>query len=313
MSLFGDATITNSTISGNTVSNLGANQGGGIVAATAAADPTPATLTLLNVTVAGNSVGGAGANVGGGLVGNSLGVTPVLTDLRSKNTIVAGNTVSGAAQDCGLVNASQSSHNLSSDASCGFTDSGSKQNVDPQLAPLAGNGGATDTRSFPTGSPALNAGDNAGCPAADQRGVPRPQLKVCDIGAYEARAAIGLTQRAKKKVRAGAKLTYKLKVTNRGEIALSNVSLIDRVPVRVRGLKKGKKTSCKFPKQKRKGKKRRKRALKCTFRSIPPGASRTVRIKVRPTKSKRLRNTARVTADGGLRDVARTVVRVRKP
>jgi hypothetical protein len=43
-----------------------------------------------------------------------------------------------------------------------------------------------------TGSPAVDAGDNFGCPAADQRGEPRPtdgdsnSTIVCDIGAYEA-------------------------------------------------------------------------------------------------------------------------------
>ena len=34
-----------------------------------------------------------------------------------------------------------------------------------------------------SGSPAINAA--AGCPATDQRGVPRPQGANCDIGAYE--------------------------------------------------------------------------------------------------------------------------------
>ena len=32
----------------------------------------------------------------------------------------------------------------------------------------------------------LDAGDNAACPATDQRGVARPQGARCDIGAYEA-------------------------------------------------------------------------------------------------------------------------------
>jgi len=35
------------------------------------------------------------------------------------------------------------------------------------------------------GSPAINAGDNNGCPASDQRGVARPYGPACDIGAYE--------------------------------------------------------------------------------------------------------------------------------
>jgi hypothetical protein len=35
------------------------------------------------------------------------------------------------------------------------------------------------------GSPAIDAGDNAACPAFDQRGVKRPQGNACDIGAVE--------------------------------------------------------------------------------------------------------------------------------
>jgi hypothetical protein len=35
------------------------------------------------------------------------------------------------------------------------------------------------------GSPAIDKGTNAGCPSTDQRGVPRPQHNICDIGAYE--------------------------------------------------------------------------------------------------------------------------------
>ena len=35
------------------------------------------------------------------------------------------------------------------------------------------------------GSPAIDAGGDANCPATDQRGVTRPQGSHCDIGAYE--------------------------------------------------------------------------------------------------------------------------------
>ncbi len=40
-----------------------------------------------------------------------------------------------------------------------------------------------------SGSPAVDRGSNAGCPATDQRGVARPQGARCDIGAYEAAPA----------------------------------------------------------------------------------------------------------------------------
>jgi predicted outer membrane repeat protein len=58
-------------------------------------------------------------------------------------------------------------------------------NSDPMLSPLADNGGSTQTMALLAGSPAVNAGDNANCPATDQRGVVRPQGSGCDLGAYE--------------------------------------------------------------------------------------------------------------------------------
>ena len=60
------------------------------------------------------------------------------------------------------------------------------------LLPLANNGGPTQTHALTlTVSPAIDAGDNAGCPPIDQRGFPRPRdgngdgNAVCDMGAYE--------------------------------------------------------------------------------------------------------------------------------
>jgi hypothetical protein len=53
------------------------------------------------------------------------------------------------------------------------------------LGPLQDNGGPTWTHALLPGSPALDVGDPAQCPATDQRGVPRPQGAGCDIGAFE--------------------------------------------------------------------------------------------------------------------------------
>jgi hypothetical protein len=57
--------------------------------------------------------------------------------------------------------------------------------IDPLLGSLQDNGGFTETVALGAGSPAIDAGDNANCPATDQRGVTRPQGSHCDIGAYE--------------------------------------------------------------------------------------------------------------------------------
>jgi hypothetical protein len=57
--------------------------------------------------------------------------------------------------------------------------------IDPKLAPLANYGGPTTTHRLLPGSPAIDAASAADCPAADQRGVPRPQGAGCDIGSFE--------------------------------------------------------------------------------------------------------------------------------
>ena len=55
------------------------------------------------------------------------------------------------------------------------------------IGPLANNGGPTMTMGLLAGSPAIDAAgtNTATFPPTDQRGVPRPIGKGCDIGAYE--------------------------------------------------------------------------------------------------------------------------------
>lgn len=76
-------------------------------------------------------------------------------------------------------------HNLSSDASCAFTNTGSMNNTDPKLADMADNGGRTLTMALYVGSPAIDAADPAATPVTDQRGVVRPVGPAPDIGAFE--------------------------------------------------------------------------------------------------------------------------------
>src|SRR5262249_32666420 len=60
-------------------------------------------------------------------------------------------------------------------------------NLDPKLGPLQDNGGPTLTHALLPGSPALDAGDNAGAPTHDQRGPGFPRIfgGTIDIGAFE--------------------------------------------------------------------------------------------------------------------------------
>ena len=57
--------------------------------------------------------------------------------------------------------------------------------ADPLLGPLADNGGTTQSMALLPGSPAIDMGDDASCPAMDQRGTARPQGLHCDIGSYK--------------------------------------------------------------------------------------------------------------------------------
>jgi CSLREA domain-containing protein len=163
--------LTNSTVSDNLAQGTTTAQGGGIA-------DTGSVVSLLNSTVAGNRAAGAGTTTAGGVANAS--------SLNATNTIVAGNTANGAPSDClAAVTTGTLANDLSGDTSCGFSGAGGKQGVDPQLGPLADNGGPTNTRRLSATSPALDAGTATGCPATDQRGVKRPQGSTCDIGAVE--------------------------------------------------------------------------------------------------------------------------------
>ncbi len=162
----GSPTLTHVTFSGNSTSYYGGGMGN-------YANSSP---TLTNVTFSGNSAGW-----GGGMYnyGNS---SPTLT-----NVIIWGNTAPTG----------QSIYNESStpiiaysdlqgcggsgggwDPACG-TDGNGNIDADPRFVDAANGNLRLDF-----GSPAIDAGDPANCPATDQRGFLRNDLR-CDIGAYE--------------------------------------------------------------------------------------------------------------------------------
>jgi hypothetical protein len=90
-------------------------------------------------------------------------------------------------------------YNLPGDSSCGTIHNTDLSPTNPQLGPLADNGGFAPTHRPAPGSAALNRGANIsepyynqdGCAPQDARGVTRPQASVsggqvrCDIGALE--------------------------------------------------------------------------------------------------------------------------------
>jgi CSLREA domain-containing protein len=161
--------LINSTVSGNAaVATIGSSAGGGIHAGL-----TPR-LALGNVTIAGNS-----ASAGGGLALTST-ANPQFSN-QMINTLLVGNTGGACLPGTGLP-AVQTHHNLVQDSTCALAGTGDIQGIDAPLVALANNGGPTDTRAVPAGSPAIDKGGT--CQQTDQRGIARPAA-ACDIGAFE--------------------------------------------------------------------------------------------------------------------------------
>jgi hypothetical protein len=182
--------MVNTTVTGNTAVSRADRPGteSGTGAGVDARGATPSTLTIVNSTIAGNfaSKSGGGINVAQGYPPFIIGL-PRAQRVLLRNTIVAGNTNTAGSADCsslGLVAFRSQGHNLAGDRSCPFRRPTDLRNTDPRLGALADNGGPTDTLALLPGSPAINAGGSIGCPATDQRGVPRPAGQ-CDIGAFE--------------------------------------------------------------------------------------------------------------------------------
>jgi len=154
----GSSSFTNSTI---------ANNSGGIGMGCAS-------LTLTNVTVSDNQIGLSFSSCGDEMrITNSLIVRNTLKDCNKDNRAIT--PIGDASMD--------------SDGTCvamGFGPGMITQTVPSLvLGLLANNGGPTFTESISTPSVAINTGDNAACPATDQRGFPRADGS-CDVGAFEA-------------------------------------------------------------------------------------------------------------------------------
>jgi CSLREA domain-containing protein/uncharacterized repeat protein (TIGR01451 family) len=212
--------VVNTTISGNTAAtgNGGNGGGGGLYSG--------GTIGLNGVTVAGNAAttAGTGATSSPGIFGTAT------TTVR--NTIVAGNTKNSVPDACGTALTS-AGHNIESTDTCGFHAGGDSVGTDPGLGPLADHGGPTFTQALLPGSPAIDRGDGAACPATDQRGGARPQGGGCDIGAFElgALADVGVSIAASPSSPFVLKpVTFTITLGNGGPDHAMNVSLADSLP-----------------------------------------------------------------------------------
>jgi hypothetical protein len=219
----GTLIINKSSFAGNTASSPVGGLGGAIA--------NSGTLNVTNSTFAENSVGLGVAGVSEGGAISNFGALTVTNSTFFDNSSFMGGAISpggaatitestffenyggaivGSASLKGVILAGSVSnpncsgtiidegYNISDDASCVFSATGSLNGADPQLDPneLRNNGGPTETIALLSTSPAVDAIPMPSCtdqslpPIAittDQRGVARPDVgeSACDIGAYE--------------------------------------------------------------------------------------------------------------------------------
>lgn len=197
----GTMTITASTFNTNSSQGNNGGNGGAIYAYAGTLSITNSSFYLNSATTGGGAIYNQGGTVqisnttfginaatsggGGGALSNAAG------SFLLQNSIVAN---LGYGGNCAGTITSDG-YNLSSDTSCSFSNSGDINGENPKLGPLRNNGGPTQTMALPVGSPALDAGNPAGCRdfsgnllTTDQRGKPRPgtgETTGCDMGAYE--------------------------------------------------------------------------------------------------------------------------------
>ena len=165
----GNAEIVNSTLSGNTATGW---YGGALFV-------TDGVVNLTNVTVAENvSPVDTPADIFVGTFGETSATLTLV------NSIVVGTQTNCffAPWGSGVVTLTADHNNAFTDATC-FAGASDQVVADAGLGPLADNGGPTLTHALLAGSPAIDAGDNAVCPATDQRGVARDAA--CDAGSFE--------------------------------------------------------------------------------------------------------------------------------
>jgi len=200
----GSPSLTRCTVSGNIAGNAGSGSwgydgsGGGIYSL--------GEVYVTNSTISGNSTGtgnsngdGGGVYAGGGTYLRSSTVTNNtasrsgggVNGATARNSILANNSAP-SNPDCGGLYSE--GYNLVKDTSgcyIGGDTIGNIIGVDPLLGSLANNGGPTLTHALGSSSQAIDSANPAtpgsggnGCPATDQRGTSRSDLR-CDMGAFE--------------------------------------------------------------------------------------------------------------------------------
>jgi uncharacterized repeat protein (TIGR01451 family) len=231
----GTLTLNNSTVSGNTANY---SSGGGIL--------NRGTLILNNGTVSGNTApfGGGIYNYGTLTLNSSTvgGNTATHTGggiYRESGTValqnsILGENMAGSAPNCSGPIGSAGYNLIGNISGCTFNStSGDLTNVDAKLGPLEG---SPDYHPLLLDSPAINAGNPAGCTGStgllitDQRGFPR--FSRCDIGAYELQP-VGFSTKTVNAFMGvpGQPLTYTIALTNGSASIITNIFVTDTLPI----------------------------------------------------------------------------------
>ena len=202
--------------------NCGNHGAGGLAYGGAVTNANAATLNIKHGTISLNDAlaGNTGVNTPGvnkpprlAAEGTGGGIRVGPGSVTLENTIIAGNTAAnGLGDNTGAPTPGpnvdgavvSNGHNLLGNATeaTGFTGTGDLIGANPMLAPLADNGGPTETMELLAGSDAIDAGVAAGA-TTDQRGEPRtvddpgvPNEATSDgtdIGAFETEVACVLS------------------------------------------------------------------------------------------------------------------------
>jgi uncharacterized repeat protein (TIGR01451 family) len=229
--------VTNSTFTGNQATGTRPNNGsvglGGAITNSGASS-----FALTNVTIAGNHADW----VGGGMVSGAAGTT-------LKNSIVANNTAANGGNPWNIgKNCSNPLGSLGGNLQWPTLNPNDGNDhacangiafADPRLAPLAANGGPTQTMALLSGSPALDGGVACPPPSTDQRGVTRPQGAICDSGAVESRpqADLSITKTDNgASPLPGQAITYTIVAKNGGPTAVTGATVADTVPMSLTGV-----------------------------------------------------------------------------
>lgn len=189
-------TLINSTLSGNS----SVNNGGGL-------DIRIGTTKLYNVTLTNNTADSNGDNDGdggGAYIFSSDGTLIATHSIIGGN--IDGSTTSNQHPDCSGDLTGAGYNLIANTSGCTLTGdtTGTVTGLSPNLGPLQDNDGPTFTHALLVGSPAIDAGNAAGCVdpsslplTSDQRGFFRPAdgdgnfTSRCDLGAFEFNSSSG--------------------------------------------------------------------------------------------------------------------------